>query len=536
MTHDDEPQPYTFAERSIMRDKNKFGAVLIALLLVGAHSVAADTHVWSRMYGGTSAGSSDIFVARYAAGGQHVWSKRLGSTGSDAGLGVAVDDDGAVILTGYFDGTADFGGGPLVSNGGTDIFLAKYSAIGDHVWSQNFGSTTAESGADIALDASGNIFFTGYFGDTVDFGGGNLTGLGGADIFLVKCDDSGSYIWSVAHGGNDTDIGWNLACSGSDVVLAGYFKGTANFGGSDLTSAGDTDIYLAMYDAAAGAHVWSKHFGSAQDDQPAGVGIDSAGRVALTGYFHDTVDFGGGGRTSVDGDDIFLAQFDSGGNHMWSKRFGGIAKDKIYGLAIDSSDHVVITGGFPNTIDFGGGVLTRAGQFDDLFLARFDALGDHVWSDRFGSALDDAGRAISIDGLDDVVIAGTAETDIDFGGGTLTNQGFYDVFIVKFKPPQATAVPDAPSNLALYQNHPNPFNPSTRIPYSLRHAGHVLLRVYDVSGRLVRALVDDWKGSGPGVAEWDGRNDAGAHVGSGVYFYRLRTTGNVVTRKMVLLR
>jgi len=102
-----------------------------------------------------------------------------------------------------------------------------------------------------------------------------------------------------------------------------------------------------------------------------------------------------------------------------------------------------------------------------------------------------------------------------------------------------TAVGDGdgvPSQTVLMQNHPNPFNPTTTIQYSLDAGGRVSLRVYDVSGRLVRTLVDGEKGPGAYAEVWNGRNDRGEAVSTGVYFYRLRAGDNVLTRKAVLLK
>lgn len=552
---------------------NKSCIALAVLLTLSAPPALGYPHVWSGSFGGTNAeyptavsanadgavavvgyfwgtadfgggpmvsvGDSDIFVACYDAGGYPLWSKRLGGTSGDVGFGVFIQDDGSVLVTGYFAGSVDFGGGALVSNGGIDIFLAKYDANGNHVWSQSFGSTGFEAGVDVAVDASGNILFTGYIGDTVDFGGGGLTGPGGADIFLVKCDGNGGHIWSVTHGGTDTDSGWKLACTGGDVVLAGYFKGTADFGGGSLVSAGEADVYLAKYNASGG-HVWSKRFGSTQNDQPAGVCVDGSGRVAITGFFQGTVDFGGGGLSSVNADDIFLAQYDAAGSHLWSQSFGGIAKDEVYGLAVDSGDNLFITGAFPNSIDFGGGVLTSTDPYNDVFVAGFDASGAHAWSAMFASTLDDAGQGIAVDGYDNAIITGIHETTIDFGGGPLTSDGFYDVFVAKFQSPTATALPDldpTATGFALRQNNPNPFNPSTVIRYDVAGSGgHVLLRIYDASGRLVRTLVDAPRTAGEHEIFWYGRDNRGNEVASGVYFYRMSTPGFDATKRMVLLR
>jgi hypothetical protein len=93
-----------------------------------------------------------------------------------------------------------------------------------------------------------------------------------------------------------------------------------------------------------------------------------------------------------------------------------------------------------------------------------------------------------------------------------------------------------PPVTALEQNFPNPFNPSTGIRLSVHEAGRVVLRVHDIAGRQVRSLVDGWKEPGSYQVSWDGRDDAGQQVVSGVYFYSLVTAGERSTRKMVLVR
>ena len=89
---------------------------------------------------------------------------------------------------------------------------------------------------------------------------------------------------------------------------------------------------------------------------------------------------------------------------------------------------------------------------------------------------------------------------------------------------------------ALHQNHPNPFNPATRISFDLDARARVLLVIYDISGARVRTLVDRDMNPGRYAEEWDGRNENGNTVASGVYFYRLVAGKQMMTRKMVLLR
>ena len=89
--------------------------------------------------------------------------------------------------------------------------------------------------------------------------------------------------------------------------------------------------------------------------------------------------------------------------------------------------------------------------------------------------------------------------------------------------------------MRLFQNQPNPFSPDTRIRFDLPKAGPVGLSIYSVNGRLIRKLVNDTRPAGRHITSWDGRNDAGDKVGSGVYFYRLIAQGAEESRRMILL-
>lgn len=87
-----------------------------------------------------------------------------------------------------------------------------------------------------------------------------------------------------------------------------------------------------------------------------------------------------------------------------------------------------------------------------------------------------------------------------------------------------------------YANYPNPFNPTTVIRYTVDRHCLVTLRVYDVSGGLVATLLDKAVPAGPGEIRWDGRDDRGRRVSSGVYFYRVRMPENAISKKMVVVR
>jgi hypothetical protein len=123
------------------------------------------------------------------ASGALVWCKNFGGTSDDQGLSVAVDASGNVLLTGYFNAIANFGGDNFPGTGANDIFVAKYDPAGRHVWSRWFGGTSSTSndqGCGVAVHGNGDVVLTGFFGQTVNFGGGPLTTAGTDDIFVAR--------------------------------------------------------------------------------------------------------------------------------------------------------------------------------------------------------------------------------------------------------------------------------------------------------------------------------------------------------------
>ena len=402
----------------------------------GSGNVIVTGRFWGTVdFGGgtlTSAGSADIYVAKFDAAGDHLWSQPFGDASAQAAYSTVVDGSGNVIITGVFWGTVDFGGGTLTSAGNTDIYVAKFDAAGAHQWSKRFGDATTEYSYSVAVDGSGNVIITGWFYGTVDFGGGLMTSAGSADMYVAKFDADGNHLWSKHFGDESGQAGRSVAVDASgNIIATGEFYGTVDFGGDTLTTAGGADIHVAMFDSD-GSHLWSDGFGGLGQDYGFDVAADGSGNVVVTGWFWGAVDFGGGTLTSAGGTDIFVAKFDAAGTHMWSQGFGDASSERGNSVAADGSGNVIITGEFEGTVDFGGGMLTSAGD-SDIYIAEFDATGDHLWSQRFGDVSQQTGRNVEADGLGNVVVTGDFAGTVDFGGGLLTSAGELDIFVAKFQ-------------------------------------------------------------------------------------------------------
>jgi hypothetical protein len=149
-----------------------------------------------------------------------------------------LDANGDVYVAGYYSDTVDFdpGGGTsnLTSAGSSDAFLIKFDNNGNFIWIKGVGGTSSDRGYNVAVDGSGNIYWTGLYSDTVDFdpgpGTSSLTSTGSNDVFVSKFDSSGNFLWAKSMGGVSDDESFGIAIDGSGSVFAiGYFSETNQY-------------------------------------------------------------------------------------------------------------------------------------------------------------------------------------------------------------------------------------------------------------------------------------------------------------------
>ena len=271
----------------------------------------------------------------------------------------------------------------------------------DFVWAKGMGGTRSDFATGVAVDGSGNVYTTGYFWGTADFDPGagtfNLTSAGGFDIFVLKLDSDGDFVWAKQMGGADSsEFAHGVAVDGSDnVYTAGLFQGTVDFdpGAGTLNLTADFfDMFVSKLDSD-GNFVWAKQMGGAGFEIAFGVAVDGSGNVYTTGSFVLTADFDPGAGTfnltSAGGTDAFVSKLDSDGDFIWAKQMGGASPDEPKGgVAVDDSGNVYTTGQFHGTADFDPGPgtfnLTASGTSHDIFVSKLNKDGDFVWAKQMG--------------------------------------------------------------------------------------------------------------------------------------------------------
>jgi Tfp pilus assembly protein PilZ len=378
----------------------------------------------------TSAGSYDIFVLKLNSSGTFQWVNTFGGTGGDRGIDIAIDSSDNVYIIGDFSSTVNFGGGDITSAGSTDIFVLKLNSSGTFQWVNTYGDTGADIGIGIEINSSNNSYITGYFQGTVNFGGGDVTSAGSGDFFVLKLNSSGTFQWVNTYGGTSDDLGIGITVDSSDnAYITGDFSSTVNFGGGDITSAGSTDIFVLKLNSS-GTFQWVNTYGGTEKDRGINIAFDSSDNVYTTGYFSSTVNFGGGDITSAGSTDIFVLKLNSSGTFQWVNTFGGTGADNGIDIAIDSSDNVYIIGDFSSTVNFGGGDITSAGS-TDIFVLKLNSSGTFQWVNTYGDTGASIGEGIAFDSSDNVYTTGYFSSTVDFGSGDITSAGSYDIFVLK---------------------------------------------------------------------------------------------------------
>ncbi|MCK5805740.1 MAG: SBBP repeat-containing protein, partial [Lentisphaeria bacterium] len=422
--------PATITKPLVAVDSNS-GRVIVAL----AFTQKVDPGNGSYL---SSTGDADILLAAYDSAGKLLWKKVFGDATAQHPTGLAVDKKGNIVLAGDMGGKVNFGGGLLESAGGGDVFIASFSASGAYKWSKIFGLFWSERVYAFTVDGAGNSYLAGGTNKGQDFGGGNLDTSNDANMFLASFDSKGAHRWSKALGGDGprpSDLERIEAMAFDEknnrLLLAGSFDDTVDLGGSELVSAGGKDIFLASF-SVDGKHLWSKRFGSTANDSPTGIAVDLDGNTHVVGDYSEAIDFGGA-SLPIKGYDTFLASFDKGGNHRWSRSM--VSSSSTASLAVATNGHgdVLVTGEVfqvsGQTIDPGGGPLVLKSS-KDAFFARYNTAGDHILSFAFGSDGADQGTSLASTPDGGTILVGTFRNSLTVERETVTSEGSSDTFLL----------------------------------------------------------------------------------------------------------
>lgn len=453
----------------------------------------------------TSVGSDDLFVAKLTSTGSYVWAVSAGCTGTDSNHGLAVDHWGNVYVSGFYrDAPMTLGPISLPNNGDNDIFVAKLNAAGGWQWAVGVGGANDDQGRDVKVDSTGNVYVSGEFGSSsVSFDSTVLTNSGSSplsDVFVAKLSLAGRWQWAVSAGSNHGDTAMGLAVDGtSHLCVVGSFSGpTFTIGTTTLTNVNTNntrDVFVAKLDTTGLWH-WATSAGGPGDDYGFGIDLDSSGNVYVSGLLlSPTAGFGPITLTNVPA--AFVAMLAPAGTWQWAEAAGSHSR----GVVVAAGGTVYIGGMISGTVAIGATTLTSQGS-NDIFVAKRTRAGTWEWAVSAGGTDNDQMTGISLDGAGNVYVTGYfGSPSITFGSTMLANPANdFPIFIARLGT-NALSFPDTSPTAAL-SLYPNPAHATVQ----LTGASAPIATLLDGLGRTVRTVATpagtaslDMRGLAPGV-------------------------------------
>jgi len=381
--------------------------------------------------GSFGAGGADIYLIKTDEYGDTLWTRTYGGEDDDFGSCIQLTSDEGYIIAGY---TWSFGTGDM------DAWIIKTNSYGDTLWTKTFGGPFTDRGYSIEKTNDGSSILSGFTQSVYRM----------SELFLVKIDEEGDTLWTRTIGGTSDDCGhYSTQISDGGYIATGF---THSYG---MGTPQRYNVFLARTDTN-GDTLWTKNFGGDDDDEGWVVQETSDGGFIIVG---DSWSFQPGNSH------VYLIKTDSDGNELWTKLYGRPYFDQGFCLQQTSDNGFIIAG------------LTSADDWnEDIYLIRTDEFGDSLWTGHIGHDFLDVGKWIelTIDGC--YIIAGYTKP---------WGESDSDVFLVKTTPDQTNAIYEddnkLPMQFNLSQNHPNPFNASTVISYSILFDSKVTIEVYDIT-------------------------------------------------------
>lgn len=460
-----------------------------------AFGIATDllgTNIYVCGYSTGQGSGPDFTVIKYNSSGTQQWVARYNAPGNndDKAFGIVVDRVGNSYVTGYI----------TYSAGNTDMYTIKYSPAGVYIWGQFFnGNANEEDKAlGIAADSLGTqIYITGFSTDS----------LKGTDITTINYDSSGVTQWVRLYDGSaeQDDKAFGIVTDRFDAGHV-YVTGFA----TNLETGTD---YVTIRYSGGGVEQWVSTYNGSGDDEDKGFGIvtDRVGSIYVTG-----MSVGDGS-----GSDYLTLKLNQMGDTVWTARYNGEANgsDTAFGIAFSRNYNALYVTGASS----GDTIPGR----EDVFTIRYDlATGNKVGWSRYNSPdnLTDVGMAVCVDTSNNIFVVGYSQR--------ITTS--YDWFTEKFERGVIAVKQiseNVPENYRLYQNFPNPFNPTTFIRFDVAKPSVIKLIIYDILGRQASILVNEFLRIGTYEVEF-----SDPKLSSGVYLYELAGDDFRQTRKMILTK
>jgi Beta-propeller repeat/Secretion system C-terminal sorting domain len=306
------------------------------------------------------------FLSKLDPEGNFIWAKSIDFFSPGESITISLNGSNSIYLMGKYGYEGDLDPGEDVYNlnyGG--VYLEKLDTDGNFLWAKQILNDYYTQNYDFTIDQNGFIYVTGEFTGNQDFDPGDSVFTlytideSSYDIFVLKLDSEGNFIWAKNFGGNALNYVKSIATDANgDVYITGYFFITADFDPGplefNLTSYGDNTFVLKLNQN--GDFIWAKQIEGYLSNISKSIKVDIVGNTYTIGYFVGEVDFdpneGVYSLTANGENDIFVLKLDTDGNFVWAKQFGGDSYNYRSDIKVDSDGSIYTTGSFNGTVDF----------------------------------------------------------------------------------------------------------------------------------------------------------------------------------------
>ena len=341
-------------------------------------------------------GHSDIFVVKLDTAGNFVWANRTGGLSSNWPSGLNTDNAGNIYVTGTFYDSIDLDPSPGIlmkySNGTKDFFIQKLTPNGNLIWAQSYGGNGNDFCSTVAIDPQSDIILTGSYSGTTYFDATDstqvLTGTQSRNLFILKLDSSGGFIWTKGTPPSNNIIGNDISLDAiGNIFISGIFDEQANF---------DTIPSSSLYT---------------------------------------------GERMDFDVYDAYLLKLRSNGDFVWVKGFQGYGANDISSPIFTTNNQMTLAGHFTYKIDVDPSPTNYVFTGDwqtNMYVEKLDSLGNFIWASPFFSSILCVGKPISLTSTNELFIGGSYNGMVDFDPGmdtlNYTSQNGTNAFYLKLKP------------------------------------------------------------------------------------------------------
>lgn len=493
------------------------------------------------------------YIAKYNSLGELIWVDTIIGINIHAHANDAANN---IYIVGEISGTADFDPSAGVASytnatGGPDIFIAKYKASGDYLWTRVLGNAHNNYAKDVVVK-NNKVYVTGAFGGTVDFNAGpgidTITSHGNLDIFFASYDLNGNLMMAKCIGSQfiDWGVGISVAPNSCDIIITGYVMGNLDLDPGPGTTVGIcytgvSNGFFSRYDSTGQFKDGYVYYSSSATPGET-VAIDQSENFYISGFFQGPVDFDADTSSYLlfpVGSSAFVAKYSQSGNLLWVNELSApFMQCSINASAVDTSGNLYLTGQFDTNIDFDPGPGTHTVNTEgvlDGFFACYTPSGSLVWAENLGSNSYDLMTDIAVDKHKNIYVTGYFSNTCDFDpfAGTamitpLSPPGNFNIYFGKYHECDTTTSECNPeTGIEEKENNtgfiisPNPSNGNFTL-YAQTFLQNATLYIYDMKGSVVH------------TAPLASGNSANLNLGKGMYVVEI-ISGNLVMREKLVI-